>query len=66
LEPDATHKVVGWFYIHGFDESKMTLQKKRNVDVIVVFPKDVTDLTDEFNKFYANDEFDFLTEFKTL
>jgi hypothetical protein len=65
LEPDATYKVdSGWFtFMDSMKVNDSSKEKKTDVKVAGL-KSDVTDLTDVLNKFYANDDFDFLTEFK--
>lgn len=65
LEPDATYKLTsGWFTVDK-EWKPNDSSKDRKSDVKPSSLKeDVSTLTDALNKFYTNDDFDFLTEFK--
>lgn len=65
MEPGATYKLEsGWFTV--MDSMKVNdSSKEKKTDIKTAGLKgEVTSLTDGLNKFYANKELDFLTEFK--
>jgi hypothetical protein len=65
LEPDATYKLTsGWFTVDKDWKPNDSSKDKKGDVKPASLKEDVTNLTDALNKFYVNDEFDFLTEFK--
>lgn len=65
MEPDATYKVVsGWFTVQDSMKVNDGSKDKRTDVKTSGLRSDVTALTSPLVKFYANKEFDFLTDFK--